>query len=81
MDETYIMKKESHCMPIWNTPSNPAKHANPLISWQQETSAAVLGKTRILAKAEVPDVVPKRTKYGDMPKELRREMMRMCCGR
>jgi hypothetical protein len=36
------------------------------------------GRTRILAKAEVPDVVPSRIKYGDIPKELRREMMRMC---
>jgi hypothetical protein len=65
-------------MPIWNTPSSPAKQASPLISWQQATSAAVLGKTRMFAKAEVPDVVPRRTKYGEIPKELRREMMRMC---
>jgi hypothetical protein len=34
-----------------------------------------------LAKADVPDVAPRRTKYGEIPKELRREMMRMCWGR
>lgn len=74
-------KKQSHCMATWNTPNNPAKHAIPLISWQQATSCAVDGNTRILAKADVPDVTPRRMKYGEMPKELRREMMRMCWGR
>jgi hypothetical protein len=34
-----------------------------------------------LAKADVPDVTPRRTKYGEIPKELRREMMRRCWGR
>jgi hypothetical protein len=68
-------------MATWNTPNNPAKHAIPLISWQQATSCAVDGNTRILANADVPDVTPKRMKYGEMPKELRREMMRMCWGR
>lgn len=55
-------KKHSHCMPIWNTPSRLAKQAGPLICEQQATSWAVLGKTRILAKADVPEVVPKRMK-------------------
>lgn len=61
-DCTHMEKKQSHCMPTWSTPSSPAKQASPLISEQQATSCAVLGKTRILAKAEVPDVVPRRTK-------------------
>lgn len=34
-----------------------------------------------MANADVPDVTPRRMKYGEMPKELRREMMRMCWGR
>lgn len=74
-------KKQSHCMATWKTPSSPAKHAIPLISWQQATSCAVDGNTRILANADVPDVTPRRMKYGEMPKELRRVMMRMCWGR
>lgn len=77
----YIEKKQSHCVAIWTMPSRPAKHAIPLISWQQATSWAVDGKTRMFAKAEVPDVTPRRTKYGDIPKELRRVIIRMCCGR
>jgi hypothetical protein len=68
-------------MATWKTPSSPAKHAIPLISWQQATSCAVDGNTRILANADVPDVTPRRMKYGEMPKELRRVMMRMCWGR
>jgi hypothetical protein len=35
----------------------------------------------MFAKAHVPDVVPRRMKYGERPKEERRLMMRMCCGR
>jgi len=29
----------------------------------------------------VPDVMPKSTKYGEMPSEERREIMRWCWGR
>jgi len=35
----------------------------------------------MLAKAQVPEVVPSRTKYGERPKDERRLMMRTCCGR
>jgi hypothetical protein len=73
-----MMKKEAHCTATWRIPSKPAKQASPLISLQQAASRVLRGRTRILAKAEVPDVVPSRIKYGDIPKELRREMMRMC---
>jgi hypothetical protein len=59
---THMEKKQSHCVPTWRTPSSPAKHARPLISWQQATSWAVDGNTRMLAKAEVPDVTPSSTK-------------------
>lgn len=74
-------KKQSHCMPTWNTPSSPAKQAIPLICWQQPISWDVLGKTRMFANADVPDVVPRRMKYGDIPKELLRDMIRACWGR
>ena len=78
---TYMVKKQSHCTPSCTTPSRPAKQANPLISRQHETSTAVLGKQRMLTNAEVPDVVPNRTNHGDIPKEVPREMIRICCGR
>lgn len=76
-------KKQSHCIPIWKTPSMPAKHASPLISLslQQAISWEVFGKIRMFAKAEVPEVTPNRTKYGEIPKELRRVIIRTCCGR
>ncbi len=35
----------------------------------------------MVAKAQVADVLPRRTKYGDMPSDERRVMMRWCCGR
>jgi hypothetical protein len=43
---------------------------------QQARSALLVGRARILPKAHVPDVVPRRTKYGDMPNEERRLMIR-----
>jgi len=57
-------------------PSNPAKHSNELTVLQHATSALDAGSTRILAKELVPDVVPRRMKYGDMPSEVPRAMMR-----
>lgn len=60
--KTHMEMKHNHCMPTWKIPNNPAKHAIPLICEQQATSCAVLGKVRIFAKAEVPEVVPRRTK-------------------
>lgn len=35
----------------------------------------------MLAIANVPDVVPSSTKYGERPSEERREMILACCGR
>lgn len=57
-------------------PSNPAKHSNELTVLQHATSALDAGRTRILANALVPDVVPRRMKYGDMPSEVPRAMIR-----
>ncbi len=73
--------KHDHCTPTCAIPNRPAKQSNPLISLQHATSARLVGRTRMLAKAQVPDMVPKRTKYGDMPSEERRATMRWCCGR
>lgn len=52
----------NHSIPTWKMPSRAEKHANPLISLQQATSCALLGRTKILAKDAVPEVVPSRTK-------------------
>ena len=73
--------KHDHATPTCAIPSRPAKHSNPLISLQQARSARLVGSARMLANAQVPDVVPSRTKYGEMPSDERREMMRWCCGR
>jgi len=35
----------------------------------------------MLVKAQVPEVVPSNTQYGDMPSEVPREIIRWCCGR
>jgi len=40
----------------------PAKHANPLISWQQAISSRLIGRIRMFAKAQVLDVVPSNIK-------------------
>ena|SRR2546423_12651836 len=77
----YMIAKQDHCTPTCAIPSIPAKHANPLISLQQARSARLFGSTSMFAKAHVPEVVPSRTKYGERPKEERRLMIRMCCGR
>ena len=76
-----MMVKQDHCTPTCAIPNNPAKHSNPVTSLQHDRSARLAGSTSILAKAEVPDVVPRRTKYGEMPSDERLEMMRWCWGR
>lgn len=68
--------KQLHCTPTCAIPNTPAKHSKPFSSRQQSRSRRLEGRVRILAKAQVPDVVPKSTKYGEMPVEDRREMMR-----
>ena len=68
--------KQLHCTPICAIPNTPAKHSKPFNSRQQAKSRRLAGRFKILAKAHVPDVVPRRTKYGEMPVEDRREMIR-----
>lgn len=57
-----MRQKHDHCMPTWAIPSRPAKQGKPSIWWQHSMSAREVGKTRMLAKAQVPLVVPSRTK-------------------
>ena len=71
-----MTQKQLHCTPTWAMPSKPAKHSKLLTSLQQLRSLRLAGKVRILAKAHVPEVVPKRTKYGEMPSDDRRAMIR-----
>lgn len=71
-----MKQKQLHCIPICAMPSRPAKHAKPLISRQHAKSARLAGSVRMLAKAHVPEVAPSSTKYGEMPSEERRAMMR-----
>lgn len=51
-------------------------HANPLMLRQHSMEVLLGGSTMMLAKADVADVVPRRTKYGDNPNEVPRAMMR-----
>lgn len=71
-----MTEKQNHCTPTCAIPSKPAKHSKELMVLQHATSALDIGNTSILAKALVPDIVPKRIKYGDMPLDVRREMIR-----
>lgn len=73
-----MMVKQDHCMPTCAIPSKPAKHGKPSMSRQQAISALLVGRTRIFAKAHVPDVVPRSTNHGEIPNEERRLMMRIC---
>lgn len=72
----YIAKKQDHCTPTCAIPSMPAKHSNVLTWPQHATSAREAGNTSIFAKAHVPEIVPNRMKYGEIPSDVRREMMR-----
>lgn len=51
-------------------------HSNVLTVLQQATSARDAGSIKMVAKEHVPDVVPSRIKYGEMPSELPRLMIR-----
>ncbi len=73
---TYMNQKHAHCTPTCATPSKPAKHSKPLICLQHAKSARLAGNVSMFAKPHVPDVVPRRTKYGEMPSEDRRAMIR-----
>lgn len=68
--------KQIHCVPIWAIPSKPAVHSKGLTSLQQATSARDWGRVRMLPNWAFADVTPSRTKYGEMPSEEPREMIR-----
>jgi hypothetical protein len=71
-----MMQKQDHCIPTCAIPSRPAKQGKPSIWWQQAMSSLLVGSTKMLVKAHVPEVVPSSTNHGDRPNEERRAMMR-----
>lgn len=73
---TDITLKQNHCTPTWAMPRSPAAHSNVLTVLQHCTSARDAGRTSILAKAHVPEVVPRRMKYGEIPSDVPRVMIR-----
>jgi hypothetical protein len=78
---SYMKVKLIHWTPSCVMPSRPATQWNVSSSLQQVTSRRDWGRRRMLANAEVADVVPSRTKYGEMPSDVPRLMIRTCCGR
>lgn len=74
------MKKQEAWAAICKIPRSPAKQEKPLISLQHAISLALLGRTSTLESEDVPEVVPRRTKYGEIPKEDLRAMIRTCWG-
>lgn len=76
-----MIAKHVHCIPTCAIPKSPAKHSNPVIALQHARSARLAGSTSMFAKAEVPEVVPRRMKYGERPSDERLEIMRWCWGR
>jgi hypothetical protein len=72
---TDITLKQNHCTPTCAIPKSPATHSNVLTVLQQATSAREAGRTRIFAKAHVPEVVPSRMKYGEIPSDVPRAMI------
>lgn len=79
--KTYMKVKQIHCTPSCAIPSSPATQCNVSSSLQQATSCLDCGSSKMLAKADVAEVVPSRIKYGEMPSEVPREMIRKCWGR
>lgn len=71
-----MIVKQNHCTPTCAIPRSPAMQEKVPLVLQHATSALEAGRTRIFANAHVPDVAPRRMKYGDMPSEVPREMMR-----
>lgn len=70
--ETYIKVKQIHCTPSCAMPRSPATQWNVSSSLQHATSCRDWGRSRMLAKADVADVVPSRMKKGEMPSEVPR---------
>lgn len=68
--------KQNHCTPTCAIPRSPAAHSKALTVLQQATSAREAGRTSMFANAHVPDVVPRRMKYGEIPSDVPRATMR-----
>ena len=71
-----MVKKQSHCTKSCPIPKRPAKQEKAELTEQQAQSSRLVGRATMLAKALLAEVVPRRTKYGDMPSEERRFIMR-----
>lgn len=72
----YMSAKQIHCTPSCAMPNRPVKHSE-VSTWLQHAMSSLDGGTvRMLANPEVAEVTPKRTNQGDMPSEVRRDMMR-----
>ena len=69
------MLKQTHCMPTCAIPSSPAAHSKALTVLQHATSARDEGSTKMVAKADVPDVVPNKIKYVESPSDVPRDMI------
>ena len=72
----YMSVKHSHCPPSWAIPSIPAAHSRLSISLQQLMAAREGGTVNMFANPAVADVVPRSTKYGEMPSAVPRDMIR-----
>ena len=73
---TNMSVKHNHWVPSWATLSRPARHSNVSSSLQHPMASRERSVVSTLAKPAVADVVPKSTKYGDMPSDVPRDMMR-----
>lgn len=72
IEHAHITLKQNHCTPTCAIPNKPATHSNVLTVLQHATSARDAGSTKIFAKAHVPEVVPRRMKYGEIPSDVPR---------
>lgn len=73
---TYMRAKQSHWTPSCATPSSPAAHSKVSSSLQQPMALREGPTVKMLANPAVAEVVPRRTKYGEMPSAVPREMIR-----
>jgi len=58
----YTKKKQLQIIPICTIPRSPAAQAKGLMTRQHPISSRLVGRTRMLAMAHVPELVPSRRK-------------------
>ena len=73
--DAYNILKQIHCAPTCAIPNRPAAHSNALTALQQATSARDAGRTKMVAKVHVPEVVPSRIKYVEIPSDVPRDII------